>query len=149
MAGRRPSDPWLIAQPASGFTAYSGLIPGPDGTALALMVGEGENAGKVLVRRYSEKEKKVDDSSVPAAGVPAGQPIVFGKFFLIPMSDGTCIGFLSTARRRCEQGPPWRGDRLPATSMCYLAPISEDEVFATDGHRTIVRSALVVDDEVV
>jgi len=134
-----PSDPWLIAQPARGFTAYSGLIPGPDGTAFALMVGEGDNEGKVLVRRYSEKEKKVDDSSVSAPGVPAGQPVVSGPFFLIPMSDGILYRIPLGGAKSLEQGPPWRGDRLPATAMCYLTPISDDELFATDGHRGIAR----------
>jgi outer membrane protein assembly factor BamB len=130
---------WLLSQPARGFTAYTGLIPGPDGSAFALMVGDGEQAGKLLIRKYSDADKKVNDSSVPAAALPAGQPVVFGKFFVIPLANGNLYRIPLDGGNALQQGPTWRGDRLPGSVSCYLAPINDEELYASDGARNIAR----------
>ena len=130
---------WLISQPARGFTAYTGLIPGPDATALALMVGEGEQAGKLLIRKYSEADKKVLDWSVPAPAPPAGQPVVFGKFFVIPLANGNLYRIPLDGANALQQGPTWRGDRLPASVSCYLTPLNDEELYASDGARYVAR----------
>jgi hypothetical protein len=59
---------------------------------------------------------------------------------LLPLADGNLYRLnLADPKAPPEPGPTWRGERLPTTSVCYLAPINDDELFATDGARTVVR----------
>jgi hypothetical protein len=60
--------------------------------------------------------------------------------FLLPLADGNLYRLNLTERRGpLELGPPWRGERLPADSVCYLAAINDDEFYSTDGAREVVR----------
>ena len=130
-----PNVPWLLAQPARGFTAYTGPILGPDDTVVAVLVNDKD---QILVRqlRGTTRHERVLPTAVP----PAGPPVVSGKMLLVPLADGTLYRLnLTDPKAPPEPGPTWRGERLPATSVCYIAPINDDELFATDGARTVVR----------
>lgn len=128
---------WLVAQPARGFITQTGLIPGPNNSALAVLTGEGENAGKLLVRRFTSDA--VQERVLPLPAALAGRPTVSGQFLLLPLANGTLYRFLIDGGTVLEDGPSWRADRLPASAVCYLIPISQDELFATDGAKSVVR----------
>jgi predicted Zn finger-like uncharacterized protein len=128
---------WLVAQPARGYTAVTGLIPGPDGSAVAVLVGDPVKR-QLLIRRLAGNA--VEDHAFTDKPPPAGQPIVSGTMLLLPLADGIIYRLdLSNPKAPLEAGPPWRGERLPVNSVCYLAAISDNEFFATDGARTVVR----------
>lgn len=126
---------WLIAQPARGFTAYTGPIPGPNGSVIGVLNNE---AGNVLVRRL--EGNTLQERVFPIPIPPAGQPVVSGKFLVLPLADGNLYRLdLTNMKGNPEVGPTWRGERLPTNSVCYMVPLNEDELYATDGHRTVVR----------
>ena len=129
---------WLVAQPARGFTAVTGLLAGPNGTALAVLAGETEKGPKLLVRKLTGNA--IEDRLLTTEFTLAGPPVVSGQFLILPLANGSLrrlsIGNLAG---EFEEGPSWRADRLPATATCYLAPINVDELFATDGGRGVVR----------
>jgi hypothetical protein len=132
---------WLAAQPARGFTAYTGPIPGPDNSVVAVLTGESEKGPQLMVRRLVGRvlEERVF-GNVPA---PAGQPVVSGKFLIIPLSNGNLarvnLGTLRNPNAPLEEGPAWRGERLPVSSVCYVVPLNDDELYASDGTRRMVR----------
>ena len=128
---------WLVAQPARGFVTQTGLIPGPNNSALDVLTGEGENAGKLLVRKLTGET--LDERVMPLPAALAGQPTVSGAFLLLPLANGTLYRFAMDGGKALEDGPSWRADRLPASAVCYLVPLSDDELFATDGAKAVVR----------
>jgi PQQ-like domain len=126
---------WLIAQPARGFTAYTGPIPGPDGSVIGVLAND---AGNVLIRLL--KGTVLQEHVLPIAVPPAGEPVVSGKMLILPLADGNLYRLdLTNLKGAPEAGPTWRGERLPATSVCYIVPLNDDELFATDGARTVIR----------
>lgn len=133
-----PDDQWLMAQPARGFTAVTGLIPAANGTAVALLAGETETGPVLLVRKYTGAG--VQDRRFPATAPLAGQPVVSGNMLVLPLANGTLRRLnLADPAGVLEEGPSWRGDRLSRTAVCYLAPMDPDTLFATDGARSVVR----------
>jgi outer membrane protein assembly factor BamB len=130
-------DRWLVAQPARGFTAFTGLLSGPNGMALAVLTGDTEKGPQILIRTFNGNTSA--DRSFNAPASIAGQPVVSGKMLILPLTNGTLYRVAIEGGGGLVEGPPWRGDRLPATVTCYLAPIDEDELFATDGARGVVR----------
>ncbi|MBO0700769.1 MAG: PQQ-binding-like beta-propeller repeat protein, partial [Zavarzinella sp.] len=128
---------WLVAQPARGFVTQSGLIPGPNNSVLAVMTGDGENAGKLLIRKLTGET--LEERVMPLPAALAGQPTVAGPFLILPLANGTLYRYAIEGGRALEDGPSWRADRLPASAVCYLVPISDDELFATDGAKAVIR----------
>jgi hypothetical protein len=128
---------WLIFQPARDFVAQTGLIPGPNDTALAVLTGENENTGKILIRKLTGTG--VEERVMPLPAPLAGYPAVSGQFLLLPLANGTLYRFAIDGGRALEDGPSWRAERLPASAVCYLAPLNADELFATDGAKAIIR----------
>ncbi len=129
---------WLVAQPARGFTAATGLLAGPNGTAVAVLAGETEQGPKLLVRKLTGNV--IEDRLLPADRGLAGPPVISGNFLILPLADGTLYRqSIANFASEWEPGPSWRADRLPATATCFLAPINDNELFATDGARGIVR----------
>jgi hypothetical protein len=126
---------WLVAQPARGFTAYTGPIPGPDGSVIGVLTNE---TGNVLVRLL--QGTTLQERVLPLAVPPAGLPVVSRKWLILPLADGNLYRLnLTNLKAPPEAGPTWRGERLPATSICYIVPLNEGELFATDGARTVIR----------
>jgi outer membrane protein assembly factor BamB len=128
---------WMLYQPARGFVAQTGLIRAPGDTAIAVLAGEGENAGKVLIRKY--RGGNIEERTMPLPAPLAGQPVASGPFLLLPLANGTLYRYAIDGGTVLEDGPSWRAERLPATAVCYLAPINDDELFATDGAKHLVR----------
>ena len=127
---------WLVAQPARGFTAYTGPILGPDGSVIGVLTND---AGNVLVRLL-QGNAPPQEQVLPTAVPPAGRPVVSGKMLILPLADGNLYRLnLADLKSRPEVGPPWRGERLPASSVCYVVPLNEDELYATDGARSVKR----------
>jgi outer membrane protein assembly factor BamB len=126
---------WLISQPARGFTAYTGPILGPNGSVVGVLTNE---AGNVLVRLL--QGNSLEDRVLPVPVPPVGQPVVSGKMLILPLADGNLYRVnLSDLKAPPQAGPTWRGERLPVSSVCFIVPLNEDELFATDGARTLVR----------
>jgi hypothetical protein len=132
---------WLAAQPARGFTAYSAPIAGPDDSVVAVLTGESDKGPQLLVRRLVGRtlEERVFISLPP----PAGRPVVSGQMLIVPLTNGNLVRVnlrtLKDPNAGFDEGPTWRGERLPASSVCYLAPINDDELLVTDGARTVAR----------
>jgi outer membrane protein assembly factor BamB len=129
-------DRWLVAQPARGYLAVTGLMRGPNNTALAVLAGEIDNK-QLLIRKYNGSG--VEELKWTAPEGLAGHPVISGRMLILPLANGTLYRMPVTNLAIPEAGLSWRADRMPATTTCYLAPINEDELFATDGARTIVR----------
>jgi outer membrane protein assembly factor BamB len=129
---------WMILQPARGFAAYTGLLRGPNGSAIAVLVGEGEKANELLVRRYTGE--RVEDRELNMLAPLAGPPVVSGQMLIFPLANGTLYRLpLGGRQPELQEGPSWRAERLSAATHCYLAAIDDDELFATDGSKSIVR----------
>jgi len=129
---------WLVAQPSRGFTAVTGLLAGPNGTALAILAGDTDKGPRLLVRKLTGNT--VEDRLLNTEFGLAGPPIVSGEFLVLPLANGSLRRLsIGNIAGEFEEGPSWRADRLPATATCYLTSISVDELFATDGARGIVR----------
>lgn len=132
---------WLAARPARGFTAVAGPIRGPDDSVVAVLTGESERGPQLLIRRLVGRT--LEEHGFVNFPPPAGAPVVSGDMLVLPLANGTLyrvnLRNLRNPNARLEEGPTWRGERLPSASVCHLAPINEDELFATDGSRTVVR----------
>jgi outer membrane protein assembly factor BamB len=128
---------WVIAPPANGYTPATGLIPGPANTAIAVLTGESENQGKLLVRILNGD--RVEERAVAAPGTLAGRAIVSGRMLILPLSNGSLYRLALADGKQLEEGPTWRAERLPTTSICYLTPINDEELFASDGARGMIR----------
>jgi outer membrane protein assembly factor BamB len=130
---------WLVARPASGFSAYLGMIAGPNDSAVAVLTGEAaDGRPQLLIRRLVGNV--LEERMFKEKPAPAGLPIVSGQFLIVPLSDGNLYRLkLGDPAAVLEQGPTWRGERLPATSVCHLVPLNDDELYATDGARSVIR----------
>jgi hypothetical protein len=130
---------WTVfGPPSAGFTPITGLIRGPGDTALVLLANDSPTDRKLLVRRFGPNGGKAEQVFSPRAFL-AGQPVVSGNFLILPLADGSLWRTPIDTLDRLEDGPSWRGERQPATVTCYLTPIDEDELFASDGGRTVKR----------
>ena len=130
---------WTVfGPPTAGYTPITGLIPGPGDTAFVLLANDSPTDRRLLVRKYGPKGGKAD-KEFPVRAFLAGQPVVSGNFLIIPLADGTLWRVPIETLDRLEDGPSWRGERQPATVTCYLTPIDEDTLFASDGGRTVRR----------
>jgi hypothetical protein len=126
---------WLVSQPARGYTAYTGPVLGPNGSVISVLSND---SGNVLVRIL--QGDSLNERVLPIAVPPAGQPVVSGNRLILPLANGNLYRLnLTDLKAPPEAGPTWRGERLPASSICYIVPLNEDELYATDGARTVVR----------
>ena len=128
---------WMIAAPSIGFTAATGLIPGPNGTAFMFLTGDSDKGPQLMIRRFDGTA--VRDQLLPAPGMLAGPPTVSGQMVLLPLSNGTLYRLPLADGKILEEGPSWRSERQLSTATCYLAPIDDNEVIASDGGKAIVR----------
>ena len=128
---------WMVAAPAVGFRPLTDLVPGPDGTALVLLEGNSEKGRQFLLRVFNGA--RVDEQLVPAPGGLAGEPMVVGRFLVLPADNGTLYRLALDGGKILEEGPTWRGNSLPASSACFLAPLAGDDFLATDGNKSVVR----------
>ena len=86
---------WMIAAPSIGFTAATGLIPGPNGTAFMFLTGDSDKGPQLMIRRFDGTA--VRDQLLPAPGMLAGPPTVSGQMVLLQavqfaLSLSTAIG---------------------------------------------------------
>lgn len=130
---------WMLKPPISGFAAITDLIRGPNGSAFAVMVGNvpGEEAKRFLIRRYNGTT--VDEYQAPTPALLAGQPTLAGDCLLLPLTNGTLYRVNLTDFKGLEEGPSWRGERLPSTSKCFLTPLNTSEFVASDGGKGLMR----------
>ncbi|HVK11434.1 MAG TPA: PQQ-binding-like beta-propeller repeat protein, partial [Gemmataceae bacterium] len=130
---------WTVfGPPTAGFTPITGLIRGPGDTAFSLLANDSPTDRKLLVRRYGPNGGKGENVFSVRAGL-AGRPVVSGNFLILPLADGSLWRAPVDTLDRLEDGPSWRGERQPATVTCYLTPIDDDELFASDGGRAVRR----------
>lgn len=127
---------WMVAAPAVGFRLLTGLLPGPDGTALVLL--EATTGTKQFLLRVLNGGR-VDEQLVPAPAGLAGEPVIVGRSLVLPADNGTLYRLSLDGGKVLEEGPTWRGNLLPASSACFLAAVAEDEFLATDGNRSLLR----------
>lgn len=139
-AGKSPwllDENWKVFGPARpGFSPVGGLLEGPAESALAILISDAVPP-KLAVRRFANGAVTEHVFDVPA--IPAGRALVSGGFLILPLADGTLYRMAIAAPAGLEAGPTWRGERQAPSATCHLVQIDDDDLFASDGGRTIIR----------
>ena len=118
---------WLVAQPARGFTAVTGLIAGPERNGPCVLATRTRRKAQTACSQIDRAMSLKIVSFLPGPPL-AGPPIVSGNFLILPLATARSRRLsITELAAEPEPGPSWRADRLPA-STCFLAPINDDEL---------------------
>src|SRR5262249_54027724 len=134
------ADNWLLAEPLSEVAGAPVLVRSGDGGSVAAITavpGRGQGP-RLVVRRFTPGEK-VEQYDVALPSALAGTPALAGSMLLVPLANGSLHRLALGESTTLEEGPTWRGERLPADSVCHLAVLGGDEFLTTDGGRVLTR----------
>jgi predicted Zn finger-like uncharacterized protein len=135
-------DRWLVASPLARLAGSPWLIPGPDGKSVSAVVPtprDGDDGIQLVVRRFTPGRAVESFPPVPLPAGLAGNPVLSGNLVVLPLTNGSLCRVALGESEVLEEGPTWRGERLPAQSVCHLAALGEGDFLASDGNRTLTR----------
>ena len=132
-------DRWQLAPPLAEVVGSPLLLPAPDGKSVyAVAVAGAEGNLRLVVRQYVPGQP-IESRRVGLPAPLAGRPVLVGSMLVVPLANGSLYRLVLPDAKMLEEGPSWRGERRPPTSVCYLAPLNEDEFITTDGDRALLR----------
>jgi predicted Zn finger-like uncharacterized protein len=135
-------DRWLVAPPLARIAGSPWLLRAPDGKSVTTVIPtprDGDDGMQLVVRRFTPGREVESFPPIPLPAGLAGNPVLSGNLLVLPLTNGSLGRVALGESEMLEEGPTWRGERLPPQSICHLAPLGEGDFLATDGNRTLTR----------
>ena len=135
-------DRWLIAPPLARVAGSPWLIQAADGKSVTAVIPtprDGDDGIQVVVRRFTPGREVESFPPVPLPAGLAGNPVLSGNLLVLSLANGSLCRVALGESEVLEEGPTWRGERLPPQTVCHLAALGEGDFLATDGNRALTR----------